>query len=66
MQILWQKQAKEEDWVLLLIDACNSDMLRSIRYYFPSGLRFAFNCYRYWAIIVVRDVGGGGHFLHKK
>ena len=42
-------------------------MLWAVRYKWPSGAQFTFNCYRHWDTLVVRDVGDGlGHFLHSK
>ena len=42
-------------------------MLLDVRYEWPSGAQFTFNCYRHWATLVVRDTGdGSGHFLHIK
>ena len=32
----------------------------------PSGVWFSFNCYRYWATLVLREGNGTGHFLHIK
>ena len=41
--------------------------LWDVRYKWPSGTQFTFNCYRHWATLVVRDTGdGSGHFLHRK
>ncbi len=33
-------------------------MLWTIRHEWPSGARFAFNCYRHWATLVIRGKGG--------
>ena len=42
-------------------------MLWAVRKKCPSGAHFMFNCYRHWAILMVRDTGdGSGHFLHSK
>ena len=32
-------------------------MLRTVRYRWPVGARFAFNCYRHWAQILLRQPG---------
>ena len=42
-------------------------MLWPVQHEWPSGAQFAFNCYRHWATLVVRDTGdGSGHFLQSK
>ena len=42
-------------------------MLWDVRYKWPSGAQFTFNCYRHWDTLVVRYTGGGsGHFLNSK
>ena len=41
-------------------------MLWAIRFEWPSGAQFTFNCYRHWATLVVHDVDGSGHFLRSK
>ena len=74
MRVLWEDHKKEEDWGFLLIDACNAfneenrtAMLWAVRNEWPSGAQFTFNCYRHWAMLVVRDIGDGScHFLHSK
>ena len=70
VRILWQQHAQEEDWGFLLIDACNmfteencTAMLWEVQYEWHSGTRFAFNCYRHWATLVIRAVDGTGNFL---
>jgi hypothetical protein len=49
----------------LLVDAANAfnelnrtAMLWTIRHEWPSGARFASNCYRHWATLVIRGKGG--------
>ena len=74
MRVLWEEHQTEEYWGFLLIDARNAfneenqtAMLWGVRHERPSGAQFTFNCYRHWAMIVVRDTGdGSGHFLHSK
>ena len=74
MRILWEEHRKEEGWVFLLIYARNvfneenqKAILWDFRHEWPSGAQFTFNCYRHWAMLVVRDIGGElGHFLHSK
>ena len=41
-------------------------MLWDIRFEWPSGARFTFNCYRHWSTLVIRDAGGGVHFINSK
>ena len=42
-------------------------MLWAVRYEWPGGARFTYNCYRHWATLVVRNTEDGlGHFLHSK
>ena len=72
MRVLFKEHRKEEDWGFLLIEARNAfneenrtAMLWAVWHEWPSGAQFTFNCYRHWATLVVRDIGGGsGHFLH--
>ena len=74
MRVLWQDHSQEEDWIFLRIDSWNAfnednrtEMLLYVRHEWPSGSQFTFNCYRHWATLVVRDMGGGlGHFFHSK
>ena len=73
MRILWQKHAQEEDWGLLLIDTRNlfneenhTAMIWAMRFEWPSGARFAFNCYCHWVTLVTRAGNGTGHFLFSK
>ena len=42
-------------------------MLWAVRNKWPGGAQFAFNCYRHWATLVVRNTEDeSGHFLHSK
>jgi hypothetical protein len=58
----------EEESGFLLIDARNAfnegnrtGMLWTVRHEWPPpGARFAFNCYRHWAILVIRGNNGTG------
>ena len=50
MRILWEEHKKEEDWGLLLIDACSAfneenrtAMLWVVWHKWPSGAQFTFN-----------------------
>ncbi len=64
----------EEEWGFLLIDAHNAFneqnrtvMLWTVRHEWPSGARFAFNCYKHWSILVIRNNdGSGATFLYSK
>ena len=70
----WAQHSDEEDWGFLLIDARNAfneenrtAMLWAVRYEWPSGAQFTYNCYRHWSTLVVRNTeDGSGHFLHSK
>jgi hypothetical protein len=62
---LWKQFDAEEEWGFLLIDAANAfnelnrtAMLWTIRHEWPAGARFAFNCYRHWATLVIRGKQG--------
>ena len=44
----------------------HTDILWTVRHECPSGARFAFNCYRHWYTLVIREGNGMGHFLHIK
>ena len=49
--LLWQKHTQEEDWGFLIIDALSEEnhtaMLWVVRFEWPSGARFEFNCYHH-------------------
>ena len=74
MRLLCKQHYQEEDWGFLLIDARNAfneenrtAMLWAVRYEWPSGAQFTYNCYRHWSTLVVRNTeDGSGHFLHSK
>ena len=74
MPVLFEEHRKEEDWGFLLIDTRNAfneenrtSILWAVWNKWPSGAQFTFNCYRHWAMLVVRYIGdGSGHFLHSK
>ena len=47
-----------------LVDACNEFnklshlvMLWTVRHFWPAGARFAFNCYRHWAQLLLFQMG---------
>ena len=41
-------------------------MLWDVRYKWPSGAQFTFNCYRHRDTLVVHGVDGSGYLLHSK
>ncbi len=41
-------------------------MLWTVRHEWLSGARFAFNCYRHWATLVIRGKGGTSYLLYSK
>ena len=54
----------------MLVDACNgfNDLIRlailwKLCHCWPSGARFAFNCYRHWAQLLLRQSGDAPVFL---
>jgi hypothetical protein len=65
---LWrqhEEEEEEEEWGFLLVDAAHAfnklnwkAMLWTISYEWPSGARFAFNCYRHWATLGIHGKGG--------
>ena len=73
-RLQWAQHEDEEDWGFLLIDARNAfneenrtAMLWAVRYEWPNGAQFTYNCYRHWSTLVVRNTeDGSGHFLHSK
>ena len=53
-----------EPSVTTLVDACNGfnalsrlAMLWTVRHRWPAGARFAFNCYKHWAQLLLRQPG---------
>jgi len=67
-KLLWQEHAHAEEWGFLLVDAKNAFnegsrilTLWTIRHEWPSGSRYVFNCYRHFAILVLRT--GSNLFL---
>ena len=48
----------------ILVDACNGfnelsrlEILWTVRHHWPAGARFAFNCYKHWAQLLLRQPG---------
>ena len=73
MRLLRKYHYQEEDYGFLLIDACNNfneenqtDMLWELQFKCIIGARFTFKCCRHWATLVIHDVGGTGHLIHRK
>ena len=71
MHLLWAQNAQEDDWVLLLIDACNTSkeenqtaMLWDVQFGCPRGAQFTLICYHHWATLVVLNEDGSGYFMH--
>ena len=69
----WDENAKKEDTGFLLIDAKNAFnemnrdlMLWRIRFDWPKGCRFIFNCYKHWGTLFVRDQDGSKFTLFSK
>ena len=73
MLFLCQQYAQEDYRGFLLIYARNAfnkenrtAMLWVVRHEWPSGARFAFNCYRHWATLLITAGNAMGHLLHSK
>lgn len=69
----WKRMEHEESIGVVLVDARNAFneqnrevMLWIVRHEWPMGARFVFNCYRHWAILLVRGADGSGFFLHSQ
>jgi hypothetical protein len=67
-KLLWQEHSHKEECGFLLVDASNafneSDMmlmLWTVQHEWPSGAQHVFNCYRHFAILVIR--AGNNRFL---
>ena len=70
VRLLWQKNAQEKNLGFLLIDAHNAfneenhkATLWAVCHKWSSGVRSAFNCYRHWATLPIRECDRTGHFL---
>ena len=73
MQDIWKSHHLEEQWGFLLIDAKNAFneqnrmlMLWTVRHEWPTGARFAFNCYRHWSVLYIRDADGSASTIYSK
>ena len=65
----WEAQAEEPDYGFLSIDARNAFneldrnmMLYVLRYLWPQGARYAFNCYKHWSLVLYQDSTAGTAF----
>ena len=70
MSSIWDAHSFEEQWGFLLVDARNAfnegnrgHMLWNVRHEWPSGSRFTFNCYRHYAVMIVRCADGTAVFV---
>ena len=73
MTDMWKRLEAEEAVGFVLVDARNAFnelnrevMLWVIRHEWPQGARFVFNCYRHWAILLVRGKDGDGTLIYSK
>jgi hypothetical protein len=73
MQALWDLHETEENWGFLLIDASNAfneqnriKMLWAVGHKWPSGARFLLNCYKHWAVLMLRGNHGHSVFIFSK
>ena len=64
----WEEHCGDDQTGFLLIDASNAfnemnriRMLYEIRYRWPSGAQFVFNCYRHWSKLLLRSPSGCLH-----
>ena len=62
---VWEDHTTEPDFGFLLLDANNafnrinrSTMLYVLRYQWPAGALFAFNCYKHYSLLVSRSTNG--------
>ena len=69
----WDVHRQEEDYGFLLIDARNAfneqnrtKMLYTVRHEWPSGSRFVFNCYKHYAILVIRGKDAAAFLFSKE
>ena len=65
MSALWDELSAGKNYGFLLIDADNGFnafsrilMLWTICHLWPAGARFAFNCYKFQSLLLIRDPGG--------
>jgi hypothetical protein len=66
-------QTLKENWGFLLIDSSNGfneqnqmEMLWAVRHEWPSGARFVLNCYKHWAVLLLRGNDGHAVFIFSK
>jgi hypothetical protein len=73
MRLLCKTDLAEEKWGFLLVDARSAFnegnrivVVWTVQFEWTSGARFVFNCYRHWAILVIRAGNGLALFLFSK
>ena len=74
VRAMWNGTEENEEWGFLLVDAANAfnagnrtAILWTVRHLWPSGARFAFNCYRHWSQLMIRSGDGyEGHWMMSK
>ena len=73
VQALWDENLSTEEWGFLLADAKNTfneihrvGMLWTVRHIWPSVAPFAFNCYRHWSSLVLKNSNGTASILHSR
>ena len=73
VQYIWGTKLFMEDWGFLLADEkndfskINQIVLPWILFHsWPSGSRFAFNCYCHWSSLILRNDNGASSFLHSR
>ena len=60
-----QKKSKKHQY-LAFNEGNRTQMCWTIRHLWPAGARYVFNCYRHWAVLVVRAGNGNTTFLFSK
>ena len=65
----WEAQASEPDYGFLMVDAKNAFneldrnmMLYVLRYLWPQGARYVYNCYKHWSLVLYHDSTAGTAF----
>ena len=69
----WNEHSDDDETGFLLIDARNAfnemnraRMLFEIRFSWPRGARFIFNCYKHWGCLTIKTQSGESFTLHSK
>ena len=62
IQQIWDDNNNDDEWGFLLVDAKNAFnelnrtlMLWTVRHLWPSGAKFAFNCYKHHSTLIIRS-----------